>query len=125
MPKAFLFISQPSLDPDTNAVTHIPGDGFGPDIVERRAAEAVKANPLIGKVELLTERIASQHLQKPCRVSVLDRMQHLTSEAEVSALAQAAQMLILRPYLESRGQPAQSNPSRELFGSYRSARYAR
>src|SRR6059058_2896473 len=55
----------------------------------------------------MAERIAPHHLKKPCSVSLLDMMkQHLTGEAEVSALAHAVQMPVLRPHLEGMRQPA-------------------
>ncbi len=97
---AFFFTSPHSLDPDPDSVTHIPGDGFGPKRLERSAAEAIKTDLLFGELELVAERIAPHHLKKPCSVSLLDMMkQHLTGEAEVSALAHAVQMLLLRPHL--------------------------
>jgi hypothetical protein len=45
---AFFFISTHSLDPDADSVTHIPGDWFGPDIVERCLGEAIKTDLLFG-----------------------------------------------------------------------------
>jgi hypothetical protein len=104
---AFLFTSPHSLDPDPDSVTHIPGDGFGPKRLERSEASAIKTDLLFGELELVAERIAPHHLKKPCSVSLLDMMkQHLTGEAEVSALAHAVEMPVLRPHLEVLSQPA-------------------
>jgi hypothetical protein len=72
---ACLFTSAHSLDPDADAVTKVPGDGFGPDVLERGLSEAIETDLLIGELELVAERTALHHLQKPCRVSLLDRMQ--------------------------------------------------
>src|SRR6266566_3293627 len=103
----FFFTSLHSLDPDADSVTHIPGDGFGPKRLERSEAQAIKNDLLFGELELVAQRIAPHHLKKPCRVSLLDLMKHhLTGEAEVSALAHAVEMPVLRPHLEGMRQPA-------------------
>jgi hypothetical protein len=94
-----------SLDPDS--VTHIPGDGFGSKRVEQNLAQVIKTHLLFGELELVAQRITPHHLKKPCRGSLLDLMkQHLTGEAEVSALAHAVQMPVLQPHLEGMRQPA-------------------
>ena len=63
-------------------------------MLERGLFEAIKPDLLFGELELVAERTAPHHLKKPCRVSLLDMMkQHLTGEAEVSALAHAVEML--------------------------------
>ncbi len=103
----FFFTYLHSLDADPDSVTHIPGDGFGPKRLERSEAQAIKTDLLFGELELVAQRIAPHHLKKPCSVSLLNMMkQHLTGEAEVSALAHAVQMPVLRPHLEGMRQPA-------------------
>ena len=80
-----------SLDPDADSVTKIPGDGFGPDMLERGLSEAIKTDLLFGELELVAERIAPRHLKKPCSVSLLDMMKtHLTSEAEAAGESTAS-----------------------------------
>jgi hypothetical protein len=75
--------------------------------LERSATEAIKTDLLFGELQLVAERIAPYHLQKTCSVSLLDMMkQDLSGETEVSALAHAVQMLLLRPQLEGASQPA-------------------
>src|SRR5579871_2572347 len=102
-----LFTSQPSLDPDANAVTKIPGNRFGPDIVVRGLSEAIQPDLLVGELEPAAERAALHHLQIACRVSLLDRMQqHLAGEAEVAALTQGVERFVLRPDGERLSQPA-------------------
>ena len=44
---------QHSLDPDADSVTKIPGDGFGPDMLERGLSEAIKTDLLFGELELV------------------------------------------------------------------------
>ena len=74
-------------------------------MLERGLFEAIKPGLLFGELELVAERTALHHLQKACRVSLLDRMkQHLTGEAEVSALAQGVDRFVLRPDLEALSQ---------------------
>ena len=104
---ACFFQSPLSLDPDADSVTHISGDGFGSKRLEQSLAQAIQTELLFGELELVAERIAPHHLKKPCRVSLLDLMKHhITGEAEVSALAHAVQMPVLRPHLEGMRQPA-------------------
>jgi hypothetical protein len=38
-------------------------------MLKRGLSEAIKTNLLVGELELVAERIAQHHLQKPCRVS--------------------------------------------------------
>src|SRR5579872_199678 len=86
------------LDADADAVTPIPGDGFGADMLECGLSEAVNSGFLVGELELVAECTALHHLKIPCRVSVLDRMQyHPMGEAEVAALAQGVERFVLRP----------------------------
>src|SRR5207248_4570962 len=76
-------------------------------MLECGLTEAIKTDLLFGELELVAQRIAPHHLKKPCSVSLLDLMKHhLTGEAEVSALAHAVQMPVLRPHLEGMRQPA-------------------
>jgi hypothetical protein len=74
---AGFFTSEHSLDPDADTVTHIPGDGFGPDMLEGGLSEAIKTDLLFGELELVVERTALHHLKKPCRVSLLDLLTFL------------------------------------------------
>src|SRR5579872_396032 len=99
--RVFLLTSLRSLDRDPDAVTEIPGDWFGPDMLECGVGEAVKAGLLFVELELVAERIALHHRQIPRCVSILDAMQrNLMGEAEVAALAHALEMFVLRPDLE-------------------------
>jgi hypothetical protein len=49
---ACFFTSLHSLDPDPDSVTKIPGDWFGPDVLERGLSEAIKTDLLFGELEL-------------------------------------------------------------------------
>ena len=76
-------------------------------MLERGEAQAIQTEFLVGQLELVAQRIAAHHLQKPCRVSLLDRMkQHLAGEAEMSTLAQGVERFVLRLDLEGMRQPA-------------------
>ena len=76
-------------------------------MLERGLSEAIKTDLLFGELELVAERTAPHHRKKPCSVSLLDMMeQHLTGEAEVSAIAQGVERFVLRPDLEALSQPA-------------------
>lgn len=76
-------------------------------MLKRGLPEAIKTDLLVGELELVDERVVLHHLKKSCSVSLLDMMQkHLTGEAKVAALAQGVERFILRPYLETLGQPA-------------------
>lgn len=85
------FASLRSLDPDPNAVTHIPGDWLRSDIPERCLGQAIKTDLLFGdgfQLELMAVGIGQDHLKKACRISLLDMMKHdLAGKAEVSTLA--------------------------------------
>jgi hypothetical protein len=84
----FVFTAAYLLNPNPNPIAPIPGNRFRADIFESGLPEAIKTDFLFGKLELAAERAALHHLKKPRRVSLLDMMkQHLTSEAEVAALA--------------------------------------
>ncbi len=70
-------------------------------MLKRGLPKTIKTDLLFGELELVAERTALHHLKKSCRVSLLDRMkQHLTGEAEVTALAQWFERFVLRPDLE-------------------------
>lgn len=76
-------------------------------MLERGLSEAIKTDLLFGELELEVECAALHHLEKPCRVSLLDRMkQYFTGEAKVAALAQGVERFVLRPDLEALSQPA-------------------
>src|SRR5438874_9064174 len=78
---ACFFSSPHSLDADADSVTKIPGNGFGPDMLEGGLSEAIKTDLLFSELELVAERIALHHLKEPCSVSWLDMMkQYLTGE---------------------------------------------
>src|SRR5438477_6898895 len=101
---ACFFPSPHSLDPDADSVTKIPGNGFGPDMLERGLSEAIKTDLLFGdglQLELVAVRIGQNYLHKACSISLLDMMKkHFACEAEVSTVAHAVEVRVLRPSLE-------------------------
>src|SRR5258708_8116080 len=116
----FLFLtSLHSLHTDADSVTKIPGDGFGPDILERSVCEAIKTDLLCGddfQLELVAVRIRQNHLEEACSVSLLDMMkQHLACEAEAGAIAHAVEMGVLRPLLQGVSQSALLDQLLEAF----------
>jgi hypothetical protein len=73
----FFLKSLLSLHADPDSVTKVPGDRFGPDILERGVCEAIKADLLFGdsfQLELVTVCIGQNHLNEACSVSLLDMM---------------------------------------------------
>src|SRR5581483_4372294 len=97
-----LSLSPHSLDADADTITHIPGNGFGTDMLQCGLPETIKTGLLVGELKLAAERTALHHLKEPCSVSLLDMMQkYFTGKAEVAALTQGIERFVLRPDLES------------------------
>src|SRR2546421_8497833 len=92
------------LYPDPNPVAKVPGDWLGPDMLKRGVFEAIKTDLLFGDgvlLELVAVGVGQNHLNEACGVSLLGVVKkQLACEAEVTAVAHAAQMGTLRPSLE-------------------------
>src|SRR5437764_5053957 len=99
-----------SLYADSDSVAKIPGDWLGADLLDRALFEAIKVKLLFSYgvlLELVSVRIGHHHAYEACGISLLDMMKkHLACEAKVTTIANASEVLVLRPSLEVMGESA-------------------